>query len=780
LELLAKQYAPKQSAPPVTKPPETSTTEPGAEETTTTEEPLKKETEEKKSKPPSAREPLIPTIKYSRFENLKAGMENPQNQSRAWLTVKRIRDQIDAQNEDYMTVLQCRKDITVNAIGNAAVETQHNVKMSNLYYIWSLVLYALVDSKIVRTKDFVTEFIEFCQTTENLPYRDILINSKMVIDLFEIDRQNRIAFMDGKRTIDDIRTQIAKSRQSLPKFLFAIPNIEAPKNIGTTEYADVPFWVWQPNLFYSYYYLSKQLSAENQRIDSDLWICNSKPSKSSPYSLFRTTLPDANKIFNEKIKYPSEKIDSFIRQVDSILAPNNNKSDAVKKAYLNNTLQVEYPRIGSEQEKLEAFKTQFGNSKQLVYYSQWREKILYPLYKAMIQTSFRLPEKLNSSANSIVYALFNNETLDGYSVMEIEDKFEDSSSNQLSLTEIVAGIGHGRFLWLRMYLDSFLFRKSETTAQLLWLEPNRRWKVDADSGNVAFKYQMYQAIPIELFKTYTRWGFQRNFKIDVPIYRTSRDIVSFLYKDNNYNAWKHPTIFKVLANSIPNPFNLTTYTPSYIALFYLFGLEFSPNPAYMFDQWSTQVGLEVNYAPKDIIIPNANLVFDLESSKNYLGKFEPLKYEIPSEIDVNGVLLKSYQSIMDKLNVDPDDEDEEINKLDAERRNDVFWMRRKLLSSDTWFYDIEDVPVVYDPNSIRGETQSDLQTSVDTYWTEMKEKMARTSLSNVEKYITVMIRSNMFDQDISDRYTPHVSYLDESVNIEIEAALNFMKSLNFN
>lgn len=809
LTLLANRYAPKPRAPPVTKPPETSTTEPGAEETTT-EESLKKETEEKKSekKEPPVRVPLIPDLKYNKFENLKAGMEDPANQSRAWLTVQRIRDQIAKQNDNFKTVLQCKASVgVINPDSGLPYETKsaemkYNNNLLNYYYVWTLMLYALHDSKISRSDTFIELLQSYCATDSSIPYASVLSDNR-IIDAFETDRKMRLIFLKGEKLMtkannkkaNDTKNERTKSavlefRKKLSKIssIDITPLPTPPLDISAKKYADVPFWVWQPSIFYAYYALSIQLQDLNLRIETDLWVCN-VIGQNDVYPIFNTTSTELNEILDQRTKYRDDIVETYLENIERSIS-----KDVLAEVPWNSI-----PSYGTGDRSGNNVLDMFKKASTLHFSQKWRKEILYPVYKTLLQIPFRLPENLVSTQTSVIYAFFKNNTVHGHSKLDINYQYLDhDSKNQMMITEIVA-YTHGRLLYIRMYLDAFLFRTEESTPQLLYLEPNRRLQLLAsDTLFPDVKMQMFSGVPSELLETYSRWGFMRNFKVeDVDIMNTVRyadlllptsEAIANLKKDPTHIE-KHIANAKIFcalfncdmdANKIIkiaskfNPANITTYPPSFVAFCYLLGIRLlEVNGLRIEDVSKPENGAKLMVT--NGVRANVNLAVHVNPNPTYYGVFAQLKswkhqYKENSFFTELWLRTSLGLKMIDNLTAP---QKEQMSERLVEHGNIAFWMLRKpRLSGQNMIYDIAEIPLTYKPMKLSKEqpSQVDFTKAIEDQQKNIDAKFESMAHSNLEKYVFSIIDiQSITDQSLTSLKAP--------VNVNVLAAIEFLRSL---
>jgi hypothetical protein len=730
LELLAKQYAPKQSAPPVTKPPETSTTEPGAEETTTTEEPLKKGTEEKKSERPPTREPLIPTIKYRGFENLKAGMEDPKNQARAKSTVWHIWNQFKYKSLSDVkyakaSIRQRPFDYQPLKIQNENFTQKYTEWVLEKYYTWVLMLYSLADSEISRKLDFLSELQTECakKYTEHISLKAFARIEENFVELFESDRELRLV-NEKKQTFNDYIASKEKEVIITIKF-----NKITPEN----SYIRVPFWVWQPNLFYAYGVLSDAIEESGCTIESDFWTFSKIITESDESA------------FEEIIKYKDAeylKIEEKFRQLISSKTQNTEVLP-----YLD-TLAVS----GSNQ--------YISVANKLPLNLQWQTNVLLPFLREHNMNSFRESENINPKSKRLIYKLTKSNTVLGYSVMTNNRRgFVPTETPQTEIDEIVAK-ENGRLLFFQMYLDTFLF---VSKPHLLWLTPKKKYTI----GTYSNGYQVYQSVPEKLITAYTSWGFNRTFDLTAKAGYLLQDH-EHLFKISDETGAKYGLLHKNppgteleydILHIFSFPLDLTT--PSTLALCRLFGAnidkigklsEAKPDTPLKAGDYVAKKSLSVDVGIKDIFsdVFSANI-----TPTFYAGKKVEIEMKIGSTD--NDVQTAFETLVASALNISSYERNKKIEKRFVLKCDGVF--------KETRFHDIVAIPEAYVPKWLKDVAPKNYETTISKARNDFINQFATSS--NIERYAKLLLQY----------IPPKITFAEEVVDVGMQAALDFLRNL---
>lgn len=623
------------------------------------------------------------------------------------------------------------------------------------YYIWTLMLYAMETTHVSRTPDFIAKLGEYCINNEtDHSYFTLLKNSNMFIHIFELDRSFRLLSTIG--TYREFLNTLTMQDEKFPMDELYTKGIENDAILKTPHY-EVPYWIWQPSLFYAYGMLSKYMQKHNLSIQSDFWVVSNKYNYAG--ILNNRTVENADNTFEDIVDYSKDSVEKYKSEVERVL-----ESDII---------------VPSKKDSI-------GNR---VHSSEFKSLVTNVL-TVLLNTTFRKEiDALFSQKNQIVYTLWNSNDLHGYSILA-NNPLISAKKQQFEITEIVAKT-HGRALFLRMYLDTLLF--VESSNHDIWLIPKKKLTLRSDFPS---NYQILQALPEKLLSTYSSWGFKRNFELQVPAVQILQD---YTYLDN-LEAVKFPTIkLKATDKATGKPVSFLPYgsdmNDTHRALYRLFGFDIDKNENVswlnskmndlIFNVFTITSNIGLFYAGEYVDTP-----VKLKDTPVGLRKDE-LTVQLESKQKIQIPIWNASSQTIESVPV------ETLQQLEAAKvqmfilpqvleitESKVTYVETKATKTSTRsknipiLIDIAEIPVAYNPKWTQADAlisfdefvnnQSNLKKQVDKKRKELLE--TKPHLTNAEKYALILLGT---ENSLANR----LAYLPNAINIDIQATLDFLNSL---
>jgi hypothetical protein len=689
-----------------------------------------------------------PPVVSDTFENLEQALDHPTNHMRAANTVLRIKSQIDeldanrelsvsyqistisektGKPKTYMlNTRQIPHSVDLNEKGIATrpeKALRYHKYIYEQYYLWCLLLYAMEKSRVVREADFITKLIAHCSNNSksNL-YFKTFANSLSLIELFEDDRRSRL-FSDIEKYRGFVdKYALEEGRQTL---------IDVDKLTSTDEeYFEVPYWVWQPSLFYGYGMLSKALNNKNLVILSDFWLpAYFHNGNERTKSIFNKDISEdsdeMDQKFTEIIQQPKENVDSFQERIETILSSKTKSNDPTVK--------------------------QITKSKDTIV------NILITKFKADFRSG-----NMYSKSGKLNYTMWssNKQTFFGWAKMK-------QIKSGIEIKEI--GANYGRLLFLRLWLDSLLFM--ENNKLQLTLIPKTRHDI---TNKLGVKGQIFQALPSKLLSVYTSWGFKRNFDILVEPWQLLQNYESLASGDVIDLVGKELVVKSTKTKKTVLPTEFAIMDPLHKALLYLFGFQINADDSVVWLNKDTKEEIFNVFNPSEKIRPiYIGKKIDIEPKISFkiskLREKELAQIRVVADKTPNKILNEQAQIFYFKISATT----AEISlPTPSGEAPIVKGSNRKT----TIFYDISEIPGAYDPTWISGPlVKKGVFLSKQDEWekqiTKNREDLFNTKphLTNIEKYALILL-------GVKHALASRLTYLSD-VNIDVQMALDFLESL---